>query len=349
MIRLDVRQLGAVFACALLPSIALADPSEVSLRFGTINLSQQSTFKRNLQPFVEAIERDSEGRIKIELGQLNQFGRPAELLPKVEKGELDLASTVQGYHPGRFPRSEVMELPLIFPNAVAGTDAMWKLFEEGLIAEDYKNLKVLSLYVLPPYSVFFADHKVESPRDLRGVSVRAPSRIIGEALDRLGMVPLGLPFNVAGEYVAQGSLEAVNLTWDTLSTTKVTASTMLFHHVKQGLDLRFAAPALMVVMNKQRYEAMPADLRAILDKHSGQSLSRAMAEVRDDIDIEARDTFKADKAKQVFELSQPQRKEVTDRVEPVIARWVDQSKERGFDGRAVLDRARALVAANEKR
>jgi len=349
MIRLDVRQLGAVLACALLPSIALADTPEVSLRFGTINLSQQSTFKRNLQPFVEAIERDSEGRIKIELGQLNQFGRPAELLPKVEKGELDLASTVQGYHPGRFPRSEVMELPLIFPNAVAGTDAMWKLFEEGLIAEDYKHLKVLSLYVLPPYSVFFADHKVESPRDLRGVSVRAPSRIIGEALDRLGMVPLGLPFNVAGEYVAQGSLEAVNLTWDTLSTTKVTASTMLFHHVKQGLDLRFAAPALMVVMNKQRYEAMPADLRAILDKHSGQSLSRAMAEVRDDIDIEARDTFKADKAKQVFELSQPQRKEVADRVEPVIARWVDQSKERGFDGRALLDRARALVAANEKR
>lgn len=349
MNRLSLRHLGAVFACALLPSLTLAESPEVTLRLGTINMAQQSTFKRNLVPFVEAVERDSEGRIKIELGELNKFGRPAELLPKVEKGELDIASTVQGYHPGRFPRSEVMELPMIFPTSMAGTDAMWKLFEEGLIAEDYKSLKVLSLYVLPPYSVFFADHAVASPRDLRGVSVRAPSRIIGEALDRLGMVPLGLPFNVAGEYVMQGSLEAVNLTWDTLNTTKVTPTTFLFNHVKQGLDLRFAAPALMVVMNRQRYEAMPADLRAIIDKHSGRDFSRAMAEVRDGIDVEARDAFKADKAKQVFELTPPQRKEVAERVEPVIARWVDDSKARGFDGRALLDRARALVAANDKR
>lgn len=71
---------------------------------------------------------------------------------------------------------------------------------------------MLSFYVLPPYSVLFADHKVESPRQLRGVSVRAPSRTIGEALDRLGMVPLGLPFKVSGDDVAAGLLEAVTLT-----------------------------------------------------------------------------------------------------------------------------------------
>jgi len=322
---------------------------EVVLRMGTINMATQATFKANLVPLAEAVERDSGGRLKIELGELNKFGRPTELFPKVEKGELDIASTVEGYHPGRFPRSEVMELPLIFPSAAAGTDAMWKLYEEGLLGDDYKTLKVLSLYVLPPYSVLFADHKVESPRQLRGVSVRAPSRTIGEALDRLGMVPLGLPFNVSGDYVAAGLLEAVNLTWDTAYTTKVGADSLLANHVKQGIDLRFAAPALMIVMNKARYDAMPEELRNILDKHTGRDFTMAMASSRDAANDEARDRFAKEAGKQVYQLKSEHRREITERIEPVIAKWAAEKKAAGIDGQALLTRVRALVAANEKR
>lgn len=336
-------------AAAAAPAVPAAPkPPAVTLRFGTINMTTQSTFKQHLVPLVEAIAKETDGRLKIELGELNKFGRPPELLPKVEKGEIDIASTVQGYHPGRFPRSEVMELPMVFPSAAAGTDALWKLYEEGLIAEDYKNLKVLALYVLPPYSVFFADHQVSSPRDLRGVSVRAPSRTIGEALDRLGMVSLGLPFNVAGEYVAQGMLEAVNLTWDTVSTTKV-GNGVLLQHVKQGLDLKFAAPALMIVMNKPRYDALPEDLRKILDKHTGRDFAMTVAAARDAADVEARDKFRGEAGKQVFELKPEHRREIVERVEPVIAKWSAEKKAAGIDGQALLARARALVAAHEKR
>jgi TRAP-type transport system periplasmic protein len=341
-------QTPAAEAAAPAPAPPAPKKPDVTLRMGTINMPTQSTFKQHLVPLVEAIEKDSDGRLKIELGELNKFGRPSELLPKAEKGEIDIASTVQGYHPGRFPRSEVMELPMVFPSAAAGTEAMWKLYEEGLIAEDYKNLKVLSLYVLPPYSVFFADHKVSSPRDLRGVSVRAPSRVIGEALDRLGMVSLGLPFNVSGDYVAQGMLESVNLTWDTVSTTKVGDGT-LFNHVRQGLDLQFAAPALMIVMNKARYDAMPADLRAILDKHTGRDFSVTLARSRDEVNVEAREKFRSDSAKQVYELTPEHRREIVDRIEPVIGKWQAEKKSAGIDGQALLARTRALIAANDKR
>ena len=39
----------------------------------------------------------------------------------VEKGDIEIAATVQGYHPGRFPQSSVMELPLMYENSIAGT------------------------------------------------------------------------------------------------------------------------------------------------------------------------------------------------------------------------------------
>src|SRR5262249_2263115 len=167
----------------------------------------------------------------------------AELLPKLERGEIDMAQVVQGYYPGRFPRSEVIELPLMHRDAVSGSEALWQMFEEGLLGDEYKSFKMLALFVLPPYGVHLAQHKVASPRDLRGVSVRAPSRVVGAAFDRLGMVPLGLPFNVSGEYVAQGQIEAVSLTWDTLTTTPAPGDTFLFDHLKHGLHLALRGAA----------------------------------------------------------------------------------------------------------
>ena len=340
---------GAIAATLLSLAAAAAEAPEVALRFATINTAATSTFKLGLVPWAETLARESDGRLKVELGTLNQLGKPAELLPKLERGEIDMAQVVQGYFPGRFPRSEVIELPLMHASAVSGSAALWQMLEEGLLAEEYKNLKVLALFVLPPYGIYLAEHKVESPRDLRGVSVRAPSQVMGAAFDRLGMVPLGLPFNISGDYIAQGEIEAVSLTWDTLTSTPAPGNTFLIDHVKHGLDLRFAAPAQAMLMNKARFDALPEEFKALIDKHSGREFSRRLARLRDQADAEAKARFMAEPGKQVVELTPEQRSEVAQRVEPTVAQWVADMQAKGIDGAALVARARALIAANEKR
>ena len=149
------------FGLAALPATP-ASAAEIVLRFGSINTENTAPYDQVLLPFAKAVEEESGGRIEVALKPLGGYGKPAELFTMVEKGTIEMAASVQGYHPGRFPQSSVMELPLMFENSIAGTEAMMTLYKEGLLDKDYASVKVLGLYVLPPYPIFTTGKKIQS-------------------------------------------------------------------------------------------------------------------------------------------------------------------------------------------
>src|SRR4051812_11598036 len=114
--------LCAAIGAVLLPNLASA--ADITLKMGTINAKTTRSFTEQMVPLKRAIEEKSGGRIQVELGGLGDFGKPTELFSMVEKGQIDIASTVQGYMPGRFPLSTVMELPLLYGTGEEGTFAM---------------------------------------------------------------------------------------------------------------------------------------------------------------------------------------------------------------------------------
>src|SRR3954454_7208533 len=189
-------------ATALLGLVAFfATPvsaAEIVLRFGSINTENTAAYDQVLMPFAKAVEEESGGRIEVALKPLGGYGKPAELFTMVEKGQIEMAASVQGYHPGRFPQSSVRELPFMFQNSIAGTEAMMKLYKEGLLDKDYASVKVLGLYVLPPYGIFTTGKKITALKDLRGMRMRTPSPTVGLALAKLGAVPLDIPLNMIG-------------------------------------------------------------------------------------------------------------------------------------------------------
>src|SRR3954454_12526134 len=219
--------------------------AEVVLRFGSINTENTAPYDQGLLPFAKAVEEESEGRIEVALKPLGGYGKPAELFTMVEKGQIEMAASVQGYHPGRFPQSSVMELPLMYENSIAGTEAMWSLYKEGLLDKDYASVKVLGLYVLPPYGIFTTGKKITALKDLRGMRMRTPSPTVGLALARLGAIPIGVPVNLVGEGIANGTLDAIAYGWDSSSTTKGAGDKMIADQVSVLVDANFAAPALM--------------------------------------------------------------------------------------------------------
>ena len=204
-------------AIALLGLAALfsapVSAAEVVLRFGSINTENTAPYDKVLVPFQKAVEEESEGRIEVALKPLGGYGKPAELFTLVEKGAIEMAASVQGYHPGRFPQSSVMELPFMFENSIAGTSAMMQLYKEGLLDKDYASVKVLGLYVLPPYPIFTTGKKIQSVKDFRGLRMRTPSTTVGVALAKLGAVPLGIPLNMIGDTIASGYVDAIAYGW----------------------------------------------------------------------------------------------------------------------------------------
>jgi TRAP-type transport system periplasmic protein len=333
----------SIAASGTLTPAAKAD--EVTLRMATINAANTRAFKEFQAPWAREVEEASQGRLKIALRGSGEgaFGKPAELLALVEKGDIEIAYTVQGYTPGCFPRTTVAELPLIFKTADEGTRALWALYQEGLLDKEYDNLKVLSLNAGVPVAVFGASKAVGTLKDFRGLRVRVASPTTGLALGKLGSVPIGMPVNLIGESIANGMVDAITFGFDAIRTTPGLGGKPLMDQVKSTLSGDFGALTLMVVMNKKAYDAMPKDLQAVLDQHSGASLSMAMAKDRDDNEEKAKKELQADSRFTSASLSTEEHAEMAKLVTPVLEQWKKSMAGQGIDGDKLLHRMEELV------
>jgi len=338
-----LRSFVSIICCVVASVVAgQAHAADLTLRFASINQPATRTFQEQLVPLKNAIEKESKGKVAVDLRGLGQFGRPNELFNLVEKGEVEMAATVQGYSPGRFPQSSVMELPLLYETGEAGSYAMWKLFEEGLLDKDYTSVKVLSLYTLPPYAVMTSNIDVNSVRDLRGLRLRSPSLTVGLAMNRLGMIPLGLPLDHIGPSLTANLIDGMTYGIDSATTT-IGDGKPLLEQVKVVVDAKFAAPALMIVMNKAAYERLSPEIRSVIDRTTGFEFSVATGAARDKWEAEALDALKARGQHTVRTFSAEQRKEIETRVAPVVDEWIASMNRQGIDGAKLVKRARELV------
>ncbi len=331
----------ALYAMAFLP-FGHANAAEYTLRFATINLAGTVPYEQVLVPFARAVEQDSGQRIEVALQPMGGYGKPAALFDMAERGDIEIAATVQGYNAGRFPRSSVMELPLMFGSAASGTQAMWQMFQDGTIAADYAAVKVLGLYVLPPYGIFTNGKPITQLRDLRGLRVRTPSPTVGLAMARLGAIPVGIPTDMIGEMLENQSINAITYGWDSVITGKGHGDKKLIDQVNVLVDANFAAPALMVVMNKAKWESMPPDLQAIIDKHA-VNLTMGNAKARDEADAAARARLRADTRYTYRALTIAERAEMASVIDPAIEDWKASMAKQGIDGDALYNKARALA------
>jgi C4-dicarboxylate-binding protein DctP len=73
-------------------------------------------------------------------------------MDQVIDGVADVVWTVVGYTPGRFPSTEVFELPFMMTNARATSRAYWEMFEEHMKDTEFKDVHILGTWVHGPGS-----------------------------------------------------------------------------------------------------------------------------------------------------------------------------------------------------
>src|SRR5690606_17066158 len=143
-----------------------------------------------LTPWAERVEKATGGKVKIELyPSMSLGGKPPQLINQVRDGVVDLIWTVNGYTPGLFPRTEVMELPNVFKNdPVAANLALYDMFDTQL-KEEYTGVEVMFLHVHAGQAIHMRDKEVRKPEDLAGTKLRIPTRTGAWVIEALGATP----------------------------------------------------------------------------------------------------------------------------------------------------------------
>lgn len=295
-----------------------------------------------LKPWGERLTAASDGRINIQhFDAMSLGGRPPELMDQARDGVVDMSMTVVGYTPGRFPRTEVFELPFMMTNPVATSLAFWEMVETDFQNNEYADFKVLGAWVHGPGVIHSAD-PITTLEDMKGKTLRGPTRVINDMLSELGGTPVGMPLPAIPESLSKGVINATVIPWEVTPAVRLTE--LVSNHTEfTGPESLYTA-TIVLVMNKAKYEALPEDLKAIIDAESGAKLSEFAAQIMWENDAPARAIAVA-AGNNIIQLDETEVARWKDAAQPVIQRWVAEMDGKGLDGQALIDQAKSLIAA----
>ncbi len=319
-----------------------AHAQDVTLKMHQFLPAQANVPKLVLDVWADSVEESSGGKIKIDRFPSMQLGgRPPELMDQAVDGVADIVWTVVGYTPGRFPTTEVFELPFMVEDARAASCAYWTMFEEHMEGGEFKDLKILGTWVHGP-GMFHTNDPVETPDDLQGMKIRGGSRLVNQLLELSGATPVGMPVPAVSEGLSKGVIDGTTIPWEVTTALKVPE--LVENHTE------FEGPALytltfVLAMNKGKYESMPAELKKAIDDNSGMKLSVFAAGVQSDADGPARE-IAVENGNNIVTVSDTSA--WAELVQPIYGTWVADMKEKGIDGQARIDQAKALMSGDCK-
>jgi len=295
-----------------------------------------------LEPWAQGIEKDSGGRIKIDIyPAMSLGGAPPQLVRQVADGIVDIVWTVNGYTPNLFPREEVFELPVIFNGNIAATNlAMREMFDQYL-AEDFKDVHVCFLHVHAGQAIQTVDKEVHHPADLAGLKLRVPGPTGIAVVEALGATPVSMPVPDLPQALTTHAVDGALIPWEIIPALKLQDSTK--YQIEGPNNQRFGTTTFQVTMNKSTWESLPDDLKEVVNKHSDEAWLKTVADVwrgNDDAGIK----IATDSGNEHIVLTDDEMAEFNTALAPVIDRWVKERTAQGIDAQALVVTAKAAIA-----
>lgn len=318
-----------------------ARAQELTLRLHHFLPAVSNVHRFFLTPWAQKIAADSNNRLRVQIFPAMQLGgAPPQLYDQARDGVVDIVWTLPGNTPGRFPSIEAFELPFVsHSRAAVNVQAVQTLFERRM-RQEFSETQILCAWGHDG-GLIHARREVRRQEDMAGLKLRFPTRQAGEALRALGAAPIGMPVPQIPEALAQGVIDGAVVPWEVVPSVRL-HETVRFHTEIPGSPTLYIA-TFVLAMNKARYDAMPADLKAVLDANSGLAAARMAARPWDEQGPVVEEMVRR-RGNQIIELAPEEVARWRRTTEPVIGNWITAMRERNIDGGALLEEARALVA-----
>jgi TRAP-type C4-dicarboxylate transport system substrate-binding protein len=294
-----------------------------------------------LVPWARSIEEDSTGRLKVEIYPGMQLGgRATELYDQARTGIVDVAWTITGYSPGRFPRLEVFELPWVAASdAIRASAAAWDFYER-YARDEFADVKLLAISTTGKGTLFMRDQEVRRPSDLSKLPIRVPSPVVAKTIQGYGALTKTLPVTELASALTKGEIAGLVTQYRIMSTLKLDP---FVSHATEfiGEDALYTA-VYLIVMNKARYQSLPRDLRNIIDDRSGHQLSARLGWQIDLWERDARRTVREGGA-QVVDVEGDELELWKAASADRIASWIAERNAAGDDGKKLLEALRKIA------
>jgi len=289
--------------------------------------------------WAEAVDKSSNGKIKVTVFPAQTLGKAPAGYDNAKNGITDIAWTVQGYTANRFPLSQIIELPGLFKTAEVGSCAFQKLYDSGVLDNEYKETHVLYVHTHGVGHLSTKEKPVTTLADLKGLKIRRPTAVIGKLLSELGAEPVGMPAPRIYESMQHGTIDGFMLPWEAVAGFR--ADEVTKHHTEFG----FYSLAFVATMNKKTYEKLSADQKKAIDENSGMKWALIAGRGFDKGDADALPKIK--KTGTIHQIEAAEKAKWLEAGKRATKSYLSELDQKGLAGTDTYNKVKAYIAECE--
>lgn len=322
-----------LLAAAVAGVTAASAQAETTLRMAHFWPGASGINEAIFEAWAETIEEASGGDLTVEMFPSGTLAKPDAIYEAVANGIADIGATAQGYTAGRFPLSQIVELPGVATTATQGACVLQTLYDDGHLDSEYEDTRPLFMFTTGPGGIHTIDTDVQRPEDLEGLRIRRPTAVAGQMLDNMGAEPVGMPAPDIYTSMQRGVIDGLSFPWEGLKGFRI--NELVNYHT----EVPFYTLIFVATMNQRAYDSLTPEQQAVINNNAGMKWAENAGEVFDRLDVEGKQEA-ADAGHTIREIDDPLdhpdwQKPLKDGIES----YLTELEERGLPGREVYDAA----------
>jgi len=285
------------------------------------------------------VEKRTNGRVKINYFPGATLTPANQTYDSVVKGIADIGLSVQAYTRGKFPLTEVIDLPLAYKSGYVATK-MVNEFYKKFQPKEYDETQVMYLHAHGP-GILHTKKPVYKLEDLRGLKIRSTG-LSAKVVQSLGGAPVGMPMTESYDALSKGVADGILCPDEALKGFKLGEVTAF---TTETYGSAYSS-AFFVVMNKAKWNALPKDIQGIIEKINEEWIEK-QGKLWDDIDKEGK-TWAIQKGMKYIPLSPEENARWAEKMKPIFDEYVQNTKAKGLPGDLTLKFCLDYLKANQK-
>ncbi|MEN6321679.1 MAG: TRAP transporter substrate-binding protein [Syntrophaceae bacterium] len=323
------------FAFTVFPVSVKAGPIKLTYA----NFPPAATFPCvQMERWAKELERRTNGQVKVQTFPGATLLPAKNIFDGVISGTADIGNFAMSYHPGRFPLSEAVDLPVGFTNAKVASLVLYDLIEKYK-PKEFEKVKVLTVFTCPPTD-FMTSRPVRSLKDLRGMELRV-SGTGADIVKRLGASPIAMPQSETPEAIQRGVVKGIVSSMEILKDFNFAA------YCPYATDANLFVVSFAVVMNRNKWNALPADVKKAIDDLRRDQAIWTGKYVEDHVK-EALAWSRQKYNHQLIQLPKNEKAEIARLLKPVVGEYIQRVNAKGLPGDQIINDLYKLKKKYEK-
>jgi TRAP-type C4-dicarboxylate transport system substrate-binding protein len=289
------------------------------------------------EQWCKELEKRTNGRVKITYLPGGTLVPAPQSYEAVVGGIADISQSSPQWMAGRFPLTEALYLPLGLTDGIRATNLTNEWFAK-FKPKEYDDTKVLYFHTPAPGCIMTLK-PVATIDGVKGLKIRAAGDT-AKIVAALGAIPVSVPLGDIYEGLQRGVMDGIIFPPEALKGFRFGD---MIRSMQENPAIAYASPCI-VVMNKTKWNSLPADIQTIITKLNEEWIDRS-GKIWVEVDKEGIE-YGISKGMKIVKLSKDDIAKTEAMVKPLLETYVKNMTQKGLPGAETLKYLQDWITAH---